>query len=527
MKRTWIAVIAMMLLAPVMGLETTAGADSNPFAYTDIYQTCVVEDHYDEGETTCYVDSVNGNDANNGFSEATPVKSQSAINNRCTVVRFKRGSVFNEKLAIPRPTPAGLNYRVKVYTNYGPKTDPLPHFKVSSEPGRGPVVLSFLPLTIDGLHFSGARGDNTMEHDFDNDGDGITKGIVGGLGAFFFAATKFINNEVDDCDIGLMLGWPGSVVRGNYVHDLNMGIDDAPGVDPNLVGGAEGIFINASDSEVSYNTFVNCTGPARWVGSNGDCDGGATEISAASGGTIENVHVHHNLSYNSCGFTEIASYFGDNGKGVFKNSSYHNNMIIDSAWMGLLQVNNTNLENVHFYNNTLIQHPGSHNSGYLWIIFTSTSSGMQGGELVPGTVFLTNNLYVLDGVAPSWYQLINPAFVTRNNLVIQYTSHQDPSYIDLGFANIAGTTASDFTLVKANSMAVDAGAQIDDNTLDFFNRTRPRGSAPDIGALEFGSTQVECVPRFPAPTIWQRRGASRPSATGRGASKDARSVSPN
>jgi hypothetical protein len=469
------------------------------------YVACRVEDPYDQGATTCYVDSVNGNDANNGLSEASPVRSQSAMNSRCTVVRFKRGSVFNEKLAIPtyfnnyNGGRFGLN--VKVYTNYGPKSDPLPHFKVSSLPGRGPVVLSFSPLTIDGLHFSGARGDNTMEHDFDSDRDGITKGIVGGIGAFLGAATTFINNEIDNCDIGLMLGGEGSVVRGNYVHDLVMGIDDAPGVDPNLVGGAEGIFINASNSEVSYNAFINCTGPARWVGSNGECDGGATEISAGSGGTIKNVNVHHNFSYNSCGFLEIASYFGDLGKGVFKDSSFHNNVIVDSAWMALLQVNNTDLDNIQFYNNTLIQHRGSLNAGYLWIIFTATSSGMEGGRLVPGTVHLTNNLYVLDGVT-NLYRLyypaldMDPAFDRKNNIVASYSNSQDPRYVDFGFANLAGTSAADFNLVQADSPAVDAGAAIAGNTLDFYNRLRPVGSAPDIGALEFGSYQTKCIPRF-------------------------------
>jgi hypothetical protein len=290
-------------------------------------------------------------------------------------------------------------------------------------------------------------------------------------------------------------------VRGNYVHDLIMGIDDAPGVDPNLVGGAEGIFINASNSEVSYNTFVKCTGPAKWVGTNGDCDGGATEISAASGGTIENVRVHHNFSYNSCGFLEIATYFGDQGKGLVKDSSFHNNVIVDSAWMGLLQVNNTDLENIHFYNNTLIQHPGSLNAGILWIIFTATSSGMEGGRLVPGTVHLTNNLYVLDGVA-NWYRLFNPAFDMdpafgiQNNIVASYSGPQDPQYVDLGFANIAGNAESDFILVKAGSPAVDAGADIAGNKLDFFNRARPNGSAPDIGALEYGAYQTQCIPRF-------------------------------
>ena len=503
------AVPRMAPLAPKRaGAYPYAAADSNAEAdaetgdrhrYIGRYQACTVEDTYDEGQTTCYVDGVNGDDANDGLSALFPVKSQSAIRSSCTVVRFKRGSIFNEKLAIPTFfNNIRFGYNVRVYTNYGPKSDPLPHFKVPSEPGRGPVVLSFSPLTIDGLHFSGARGDNTMVHDFDSDRDGITNGIVGGIGAFLGATTKFINNEVDDCDIGIMVAGERSVVRGNYVHDLIMGIDDAPGVDPNLVGGAEGIFVNASNCDVSYNTFINCTGPAMWVGTRGECDGGATEVSAASGGTIENVHIHHNFSYNSCGFFEVASYFGDEGKGRFRNSSLHNNVIVDSAWMGLLQVNNTDLENVRFYNNTLIQRPGSLNAGILWIIFTATSSGMEGGRLVPGTVHLTNNLYVLDGVT-SWYRLIDPAFDTQNNLLVSYSGPQDPEYVDLGFANIAGTAATDFNLVKAGSPAVDAGAELADNTLDFFNRERPGGSAPDIGAMEFGSSQVECIPRFPDP----------------------------
>jgi hypothetical protein len=89
---------------------------------------------------------------------------------------------------------------------------------------------------------------------------------------------------------------------------------------------------------------------------------------------------------------------------------------------------------------------------------------MEGGSLVPGTVHLTNNLYVLDGVT-SWLRLIDPAFVTNNNIVASYSGPQDSNYVNLGFANIAGTAASDFDLVNANSPVVDAGADIDG--LDF------------------------------------------------------------
>ncbi len=488
-----VAIILLILMATTWGCSGDGG-----LIQTGGYFTCTPEDTYDEGAITCYVDSVNGNDENDGLSEASPVKSQSAIDPSCTVVRFKRGSVFNEKLAVPTYfNNLDFGHNVKVYTNYGPESDPLPHFKVSSEPGRGPVVLTFSPLTIDGLHFSGARGDNTMVHDFDNDRDGITRGIVGGIGAFLGAATTFINNEIDDCDIGIMLGGQNCVVRGNYVHDLIMGIDEAPGVDPNLVGGAEGIFVNASNCEVSYNAFINCSGYAEWVGSHGQYDGGATEVSVASGRTIENVHIHHNYCYNCCGFFEVATYFGNQGKGVFKDSSLHNNVIIDSGWMGLLQVNNTDLDNIHFYNNTLIQHKGSINEGILWIIFTAMSSGMEGGRLVPGTVHLTNNLFVLDGVTP-WGRLIDPAFDTNNNIVVSYSGPEDANYVDLGFADITGIYAWDFDLVNPDSPAVDAGADIVGNILDYFNRQRPYGTAPDIGAMEFGSTQIECIPRFRA-----------------------------
>jgi hypothetical protein len=194
---------------------------------------------------------------------------------------------------------------------------------------------------------------------------------------------------------------------------------------------------------------------------------------------------------------EVASFFGDEGKGLFRDSSLHNNVIVDSAWMGLLQVNNTDLENIHFYNNTLIQHRGSINEGILWIIFTAESSGMEGGELIPGTVSLTNNLYVLDGVA-GWGRLIVPAFAVSNDLVVSYSNTGDPNYVDLGFADISGTAAQDFDLVDPDSPAVDAGVDIAVNPLDFFNRLRPYGSKQDIGALEFGSTQAECIPRFPA-----------------------------
>jgi hypothetical protein len=201
---------------------------------------------------------------------------------------------------------------------------------------------------------------------------------------------------------------------------------------------------------------------------------------------MTNVKIHHNYSYNNCGFSEIATYFGD-CKGVFADSDIYSNLSIDSAWMGFLQVNNTDFENIHYFNNTSIQHESSLNAGLLWLIYTDTSSGRTGGALVPGTVFLTNNLFVFDGVS-TLGDPVDDAFTQTTNLII-YTDEQTP-----GFVNIDGWDALDYDLT-ASSPARDAGTLITGGALDFLNRTIPdSGGTADIGAFEFGSSQEVCLP---------------------------------
>jgi len=99
-------------------------------------ETCVVPDSYDTGNKDCYVDSVGGVDTNDGLSADKPVKSQAKIDATCTVVRYKRGSIFKEKVKVTS--------KVKVYTNYGPATDHLPWFIIDKTvKGAGPVALAF------------------------------------------------------------------------------------------------------------------------------------------------------------------------------------------------------------------------------------------------------------------------------------------------------------------------------------------------------------------------------------------------
>jgi len=409
----------------------------------------------------CFVDSVGGDDANTGLSEDQAVKTQAALAKlkNCTTAKYKRGSDFNEKVTVISS--------VKTYTNYGDCSDPLPRFHVARSPNNGSMFSAYSGgVTIDGLHLSGSMSDESMSN------------LMNGVCVMIGSNSKLLNSEITNCDIGVMLMGSGSLVQGNYIHDLFVSVDAAPGVDPNAVGGAEGIFINGSNNEVAYNSFVRCSNTAEWTG--GNCDGGATEVAAGAGATVTGVKVHHNFSYQSCGFFEVSSGFGSS-KGTFADSEFYNNVAIDSGWLMLLQVNNTNLSNIRWENNTIVHRKATGiNPGMLVTVFTGTSSGTTGGTLSPDSVFLTNNYFVLHGFAAQDYVMALDSNLVIDNSPIIKTSTQDA-----GFVNIEGDKAADFDLV-AGSPAIDVGSMTT-RALDFLNRTAPAGAAMDIGAFEYAA----------------------------------------
>jgi MYXO-CTERM domain-containing protein len=455
-------------------------------------------------DVTCYVDSVAGNDAKSGLSEDEARQSWSNIPSTCTIVKYKRGSVFNladgDTVYPPKvATDGGTGYvtsKINTLTNYGDASLPLPKFIKTRRFGSGAMISAYQGnLTIDGLYLEGSESSQQMSS------------LAQGIAIMAGANTKILNNEITNCDIGMMLSGTGSLVQGNYVHDLHVVVDAPPGVDPNVVGGAEGIFVNASNNEVAYNTFIDCSDYAEWTG--GDCDGGATEVTVpgGAGATVSGVKIHHNLSINSCGFFEVSSMgalvgvgggISDAGstaaKGLFADSAFYNNVIIDSGWLSLLQVNNTDLKNIRWENNTLVQHPGSVNAGIIAVVFTATSSGMSGGALMPNTVYWTNNIFAFDGVM---VPTPDKNFVQENNIITK----TDPGFVNF---HSAATTAkaTDFDLV-AGSQAIDKATPLDDVTLDFLNRPvpDPTSGKPDIGAFEYNSTEATSAPpTFPGPT---------------------------
>jgi hypothetical protein len=429
----------------------------------------------------CFVDSRNGDDSLDGSTEATAVKTQTKIPKACSTVKYKRGSLFNEKVAI-----AGS---AKVFTNYGDPADPLPKFIMPGTANTGAVVSSYQGgITVDGLYLANSHGDGSSAS--------FSTGVCVTLGG----NSVFQNNEITSCDIGVMLSGTGSKFLNNYVHDLNTMVVDASqssGAYINSVGGAEAIFVNGSNNEVAYNTFVNCTGTAQWTG--GGCDGGATEASVPSGGTLSGVKIHHNYAYNTCGFFEVS------GKGTFADSDFYNNVVVDSGWLMLLQVNETTLSNIRWINNTVVQHKGSTNAGMVTTIYggSGTAGGpVSGVTLPPGQVSMTNNLIILDGIS-AFGSTIDANISQTTNLV---------ATTDPGVKNLKGTAAADFDLVTGSS-AIDKGTVVPGMTIDYLNRTVPSNGIPDIGAFEFGATASASAGGAPS-AVTTTATATSPTSTG-------------
>jgi MYXO-CTERM domain-containing protein len=458
----------------------------------------------------CFVDSVGGLDTNDGATEATAWQSPSKIAKTCTTVKFKRGSVFNIPAGSGKYAVNLQGTQVKTLTNYGDASMPLPQFIKPHEPSSGAVFSTYGQITIDGLYIAGSRSDVKMS----NLADGICIMIGGGSAS---APSVIKNNEITLCDIGMMTSGDYVVVQNNYVHDLSISVDAPPGVDPNAVGGAEGIFVNSSHVEVSYNRFINCSTAAQWVtNTNGGgvrCDGGATEVTVKYAGEVTDVNIHHNFSYNSCGFFEVSSMFNNGGgdyvKGKFTNSVFHDNVMIDSGWISLLQVNNTRLTNVRWENNTIVHHDmGSTtavdgtainlndygSSAIQAIAFNSTSSGVTGGGVIEaGDIFWTNNLWYFDSkVKP--YNLIDPTHRGSDALLANITVTGDVVVTtDPGFRDITNRVDPNaFDLLSTASVAIDKGVSnadiTADITTDFLGRARPVGAAVDLGAFEYDAS---------------------------------------
>jgi hypothetical protein len=389
---------------------------------------------------TYYVDSRNGNDASNGKNVLSAWNSLGKVNSHDftpgDTICFMRGSEWIGELAISR---SGSEGRPIVYKAYG--TGPNPVIK---NPGVDRATA--INITADWIivedfmvresHAAGINIKNGAEHN-----------IVR-------------NNEATKVGIGISVRGDHNLVTRNFAHDLIMVVNNQGGDNDY---GAVGIWLFASNNEVSYNKMINCKAPSYDYG----FDGGVVEFY----GDVDSCYVHHNWGENCVGAFEVG------GKGV---TLTHNiiayNVYLNNGVAGGFHVGGkfgVTIEDMRVENNVFAD---TSHSNY--------AIGFWNGTPRPSDFLYRNNIFYI----PNYQRVSNqPGFIHENNLYflggktdVGITPGPGDKIGDPQFQDV---NSKDFHL-KKGSPAIDSGVNLN-YTLDFEGNLVAEGTATDIGAFEF------------------------------------------
>ncbi len=399
-----------------------------------------------------HVDDVLGDDSADGSAEAPWQTLENLIRVReGDVVRFKSGGRWETDQVLVAASGA-------TYTAYGDDADP----PVIRSTATNVLSVRGSDVTISNLRLEGSSNAAVLLFGTDHLLDGC---------------------EIADAGMGVMAMGSGNVITRNTIRDLNMVANDGIYQDY----GAEGVMIRGSDTEVSYNRFINCQADSEYFGE----DGGAIEIVAEDGEVISNLRVHHNYSENSVGFFQAASY----SSATVRDAVLAYNVVVDSRWVAFLWTDAIQFEGVRLENNTVVW-PAGAESPMLAKLFQGWGQTGPGGSVEAGAVRFQNNVFVAEDEAPG---LLGAGIDRDHNLFASPVV--DPSFEllsgerwvdDPGFVDLAGR---DYHLAEG-SPAIDAGVDLG-YTHDFEDMAVPAGTAPDLGAYEFGSTNADGTPYIP------------------------------
>lgn len=392
--------------------------------------------------TIYYIDSQNGNDASNGTTISGAWNSLAKVNSRNfkpgDSICFRRGAEWIGELTI---NSSGTGSSPIVYTAFGKGPNPVI---------KNPGVNRATAIKIDA---DWVVVENFLVREVHASGINISKG----------ADHNTIRlNEATKVGIGISVNGDHNLVTKNYVHDGTMVVNDQGGDNDY---GAVGIWLFASNNEVSYNRMINCKAPCYDYG----FDGGVVEFY----GDVDSCYVHHNWGENCEGAFEVG------GKGA---TLTHNiiayNVCINNGGAGGFHVGGkfgVKVEDMRVENNVFVD---TSHSDY--------AIGFWGGA--PGTTdfIYRNNIFY----NPNYKRLSNQSgFIHENNLYyfggkknIGMTPGPGDKIGDPLFKNVNN---KEFHL-KKGSPAIDAGVDLN-YSIDFDNNIVPKGAAPDIGAYEYKS----------------------------------------
>jgi len=420
-----------------------------------------------------YVDSVSGSDTNAGTSSSAPWRTLSKVNSYAfqagAVVHFKRGGSWDGSLNIQR---SGVSGSPITFTNYGEGA--LPIFKNSAAASTYPKAIKIYGdwVILDGLQIR----------------DTYESGV--------YIASGAERNIVRNCDItnvgmGVSVYGQYNLITQNTIHDLIMVVNTSGGDDDY---GAVGVWLFASNNEVSYNDIRRCAAPSYDYGT----DGGAIEFY----GAVNNSYIHHNWAEDNEGFLEIGG--SDSAGRECKNTVVAYNVLVDNVRalhfnLGAYQYA-TDVDNFRFEHNTIRETTQ-------W----ETAINFIQGELTGTQLLWRNNIVAgfyklarkLDGG-----EVQSTAFTHTNNLYQGLASSVvlgageikgDPKFEDAANGNYALLATS-----PAINVALDLGY-----TMDYLGQTVPSGAKPDMGAFEYVSTEPTATPtRTATPTNTPTRTAT-------------------
>jgi len=386
-----------------------------------------------------YVDSVSGSDTNAGSSADAPWQTLDNLRGQDLqpgdVVYLKAGSSWSGTLRISH---SGSEGHPIVYRPYGEGPRPM----ISGTGRRSDTCIDVKAdwVVIEGLEiqnspYSGIRLAEGSDHNTVRD------------------------CEISDVGLGVAVHGQHNLVTANNIHDLNMVVDTRGGDDDY---GAVGVWLFASDNEVSHNRFQACRGHSYDYGS----DGGAVE----SYGAVSNSYVHHNWAQDCEGFFEIGGS-DDAGREV-RNTRVAYNVLIDVKRalhfnLGDYQYS-VDVDGFVFEHNTVLE-SSAFETAFFFVqgelvgdqltVRNNILSGFS--RLSQSTGFIHQyNLYhgtwVPFGLGEGEF-MANPEFVAKSalNLTLQDTSPAIDQGIDLGYAR------------------------------DYAGNSVPYGERPDLGAYEY------------------------------------------
>ena len=389
---------------------------------------------------TYYVDAITGSDNNAGIVPTLPWQNLSKVNSSIFLpgdsICFRRGGVWTGQLTI---TYSGLPGKPITFIGYGSGNSPViqnPDVEMGSA-----IAIRASWIVVEGFLVRNTHG----------------AGISIQPGADHNVVTL---NEATQTGMGVEVRGRFNLITGNYAHDLTMIVNTQGGDDDY---GAVGIWLFASNNEVSYNRMLNCRAPSYDYG----FDGGMVEFY----GDVDSCYVHHNWGKNCNGAFEV----GGKGQTLTDISIAYNISInnIVSGGFHLGGLFGVTMERFRVENNVFVDMNNHEYTIGLW-------HGVPGSD---GIQYRNNIFYI-----PNHKKAINQAgIVHEHNLY--YLGGASGIGIPLGAGELVADpmfvdVKNDDLRLKSGSPAIDAGTRLK-HTKDYAGYAVPSGNAPDIGAFEY------------------------------------------